>query len=464
MSELEDVRDRLMASLRRETPQLKRNDDYFEGEQPLKFLAPEIEQQLGSRIAELVVNLPRFGVDAYEQRLDIEGFRIGGSETYDDDLWAIWQHNDGTLMSQQAHRESLALARAYAIVGEGDDGVPLITAESPFEAIHEDDPRTHEVKYGLKTWQDEDKNRWIDLFYPNGRVTWVRKYKSSTFTQDSAESNDFNLCRMVPLVNDPRVLGRYRPGKFDQRLGRSLFHDIIPLTDALNKNMTDMMVSGEFHAMPRRWATGLKEDDFLDEATGKQLDTFSLIAGRLWGVENENAKFGQFQEADLTNFHATAKLITQYASMLLALPSHYLPFTGDNPASADAIRSSETQLVKRAERKQTVLGARWERVQRLVLMTQGVPDSPELRQIETKWAEASTPTVAQKADATVKLVTAADNKGRSILPVQQAREDLGYTATQQARMADWDVENASDPQIVAANRGLANIANSGSGQ
>jgi hypothetical protein len=40
MSELEDVRDRLLRTLRRETPQLKKNDDYFEGEQPLKFLAP----------------------------------------------------------------------------------------------------------------------------------------------------------------------------------------------------------------------------------------------------------------------------------------------------------------------------------------------------------------------------------------------------------------------------------------
>jgi len=50
-----------------------------------------------------------------------------------------------------------------------------------------------------------------------------------------------------------------------------------------------------------------------------------------------------------------------------------------------------------------------------------------------------------------------------VLTVQQAREDLGYTAQQQSRMSDWDVENASDPQIVAANRGLANIANSGNG-
>lgn len=463
MSELEDVRDRLQRSLRREVPQLKKNDDYFEGEQPLKFLGPEVQEQLGSRIAELVINLPRLAVDAYDQRLDIEGFRIAGGESSDDDLWRIWQHNDGDLLSQQAHQETLALARAYAIVGEGDDDTPLITAESPFEAIHEDDARTHEVKYGLKHWQDEDKTRWTDLYYPNGRVTWYKPARSGTWLFDSEEKNDFNLCRMVPLMNDPRVLGRFRPGKFDQRLGRSVFHDIIGPTDALNKILTDMMVSGEFHAMPRRWATGLKADDFLDEATGQQLDTFSLIAGRLWGTESEKAKFGQFGEADLNNFHATAKLLTQYASMLLALPSDYLPFVGDNPSSADAIRASESRMVKRAERKQKTLGSRWERVQRLVLLTQGQSDSPELRQIETLWRDASTPTVAQKADATVKLVQARDGQGRSLVPIQQAREDLGYTATQQERMADWDLANQSDPQIEAATRELRNIADSTGG-
>lgn len=449
MSDVEDVRDRLIKSLRRETPQLVKNDNYFEGEQPLRFLSGELQEQLGSRIAELVVNLPRFAVDAYEQRLDIEGFRIGGNESSDDELWKIWQYNDGDLLSQQVHREGLALARAYTIVGEGDADVPLITAESPFEAIHEDDARTHEVKYGLKQWQDEDKTRWVDLYHPNGRVTWFKAVKQTGWSFDSEEQNDFNLCRMVPLVNDPRVLGRYRPGKFDQRLGRALFHDIIGPTDALNKIVTDMMVSGEFHAMPRRWATGLKEDDFLDEATGKQMDTFSLIAGRLWGVENEKASFGQFAEADMTNFHNTAKLITQFAVMLLGLPAHYLPFVGDNPASADAIRSSEIQMVKRAERKHSTLGTRWERVQRLVLMTQGRPDSTEMRSIETLWRDASTPTVAQKGDAIVKLVATRDSAGRSIIDVDQAREDLGYTKTQSERMDAGD-QATTDAALSAA--------------
>jgi hypothetical protein len=240
-----------------------------------------------------------------------------------------------------------------------------------------------------------------------------------------------------------------------------VFHDLLGPTEALNKILTDMMVSAEFHAMPRRWATGLTEEDFVDE-NGKALSTFEMIAGRIWGSDNEKATFGQFPEASLDNFHATAKLLVQFAFMMLGLPANYLPFVGDNPASADAIRASETQLVKRAERKQSVLSTRWERVQRLVLLTQGKADTDKVRQIETMWGDPSTPTLAQKADATVKLVQAKDSTGRSIITVDQAREDLGYTQGQRDRMASADAV-AEDATLAAAVKAAADAERSAAG-
>jgi hypothetical protein len=57
------------------------------------------------------------------------------------------------------------------------------------------------------------------------------------------------------------------------------------LADAANKIATDMMVSAEYHAMPRRWAFGLKESDFVD-AAGNQMSPWSMIAGHLWANED----------------------------------------------------------------------------------------------------------------------------------------------------------------------------------
>jgi hypothetical protein len=209
---------------------------------------------------------------------------------------------------------------------------------------------------------------------------------------------------------------------------------------------TDMMVSGEYHAMPRRWAAMIKADDFVDE-NGKPISVWSRDAGRLWATESD-AKFGQFQESDLAVFHNSIKLLAQLASQMLALPPHYLSFVGDNPASADAIRSSETQLVKRVERKQTYLGGAWEDVQRLVLRFKTSKWDPAAMGLETQWRDPSTPTVAQVADAKVKLVQT------GILPIEQAREDLGYTQEQRNRMLEMDARAKSNPDIANLTRAV----------
>lgn len=474
MTDLDEAR-RLARLLSREQKPLMKNDLYFDGEQPLRFVSQQLQEQLGYRLSPIVLNLAGFAVDVYDNRLDIEDFRVQSTQrtvlaadgtfvretvantSADADVRDTWQENDGPFISQQAHRESLALGRAYAMVGGGEtrDDAPVITIESPFDAIHEDDPRTHQVRHGLKRWTDPDKTKWMTYLRGDGSsITWRMVGRDWEEQSDEATGpNEQRLCALVPLINDPRVLGRYRNGKADQRFGRSVFHPIISPLDALNKIASDMMVSAEFHALPRRWATGLDENDFMDEA-GNPIDTFSLVAGRMWGTVQKEAKFGQFPEAALTNFHETIKLLMQIVAMQLGLPAHYLLFQGDNPPSADAIRSSESELVKRAERKQTSLSTRWEQVQRLVLMELGRGADARPRMIETSWRDASTPTIAQKADAIVKLVQAKDNAGRSILPIEQAREDLGYTAVEQERMRDWDANAIQDAQLNAAMREL----------
>jgi hypothetical protein len=102
----------------------------------------------------------------------------------------------------------------------------------------------------------------------------------------------------------------------------------------------------------------------------------------------------------------------------------------DNPASADAIRSSEASLVKKAKRKQRIFGGAWERAMRLALLVDGgaligsavtLPQGSE--RMETIWRDPETPTVSQKADAAVKLVQA------GLIHPETALEDLGYSPT-----------------------------------
>jgi hypothetical protein len=423
---------RLEGMLSAETARLKLYDAYYEGQQPIRFMAPAMRSEFGDRITALIINWPRLGADAYENRLDIEGFRFAGDDSRDEELWSAWQAMDMDEQSQQAHLESIVLSRSYVCVGspDSDGDPPLITVEHPFQVFADRDPRTRRVSSAVKRWDDEDGTRWAVLYLPDSTGTY-RFGRDGWALDGTADQHGLGRVPVVPLVNRPRIL---RPN------GVSEFHDVIPLADAANKLATDLLVSAEYHAMPRRWATGLKESDFVDEA-GNQISPWSMAAGHIWATEQDTATFGQFPEADLTNFHNSVKMLAQLASQALALPPHYMSFATDNPASADAIRSSETQLVKRVERKHTFLGGAWEEVMRLVLRFQTGEFETRAQSLETMWRDPSTPTVAQKADATVKLAQA------GIVPIEQAREDLGYSPEQRRRMSEMDAEAKADPTL-----------------
>ena len=449
MAAVSDALVRLDKKLAAEIPDLDRMDRYFEGEQPLKYMAKAMEDEIGDRVHQLIINILRYGAEAYENRLDIEGFRYRGESSSDEELWRLWQVNGLDEQSQQGHLDSIALKRTYVIVGSGDedDSDPLVTVESPFQVFAERDPRTRKVSSAIKRWAEgegRDQVQRATLYLPDSTESFAH-FRGEWWSTGPADEHELGRVPVVPLVNNPRIL---RPD------GRSEFIDVIGIADALNKMATDMMISGEYHAMPRRWATALSADDFVD-TDGNPIGVWSRDAGRLWATESEKTKFGQFTETDLAVFHNSMKLLIQIGSQLLALPPHYTSFVGENPTSADAIRSSETQLVKRVERKQTYLGGAWEDVQRLVLRIKSGKWDPQALSLETVWRDPSTPTIAQKADAVTKLAsTPADHP---ILPVEQARIDLGYTQTQRDNMLEMDKRAKSNPDI----ENLARAVNGG---
>jgi hypothetical protein len=442
MAAVTDALVRLDKKLAAAIPGLDKLDKYLEGEQPLKYMAKAMEDEIGDRVHQLIINILRYGAEAYENRLDVKGFRYRGQSSSDEELWRIWQANDLDEQSQQAHLDSIALERTYAIVGSGDedDADPIVTVESPFQVFAERDPRTRRVSAAIKRWEEGEGNEKLQratLYLPDSTESFAF-FKNAWWSTGPADVHEMGRVPVVPLVNNPRIL---RPD------GRSEFSDIIEIADALNKMATDMMISGEYHAMPRRWATALTADDFVDK-DGQPIGVWSRDAGRLWATESKDTKFGQFNETDLKVFHESMKLLIQIGSQLLALPPHYMSFVGDNPTSADAIRSSETQLVKRVERKQSYLGGAWEEVQRLVLRIKTGQWDPAAMSLETQWRNPATPTVAQEADAIVKKVQA------GIVPIEQAREDLGYTQEQRDRMLEMDARAKSNPDIANLTRAV----------
>jgi len=411
---------------------LMRLDAYYEGLQPLNFIAPELFCDLSKNLVELVINWPRLGTDAYNTRLAVQGFRFGTAEDADEDLWGLWLRNRMPKRSRQAHLEALIMGRSYAFVGsrEGNDSLPLITVEHPLQVMHRNDPRTGDVEAAIKRWTDQDGQKRVTLYLPNETRQYVMD-RGFRELKDELSEHGMGKVPVVPIVNRERLL---RP------LGVSEFQDVMIIADAANKMATDMMISADFHAMPRRWVFGMSEDDFADE-TGKALSTWSAIAGRLWATEKnpKDVAAGQFPEADLTNFHNSIKLLAQIAQQMLGLPPHYMSHNADNPTSAASIEASEAQMVQRCRDKHIEFADPWEQVMRLALRIRDGEWDEDAEALSTDWRSPETPSTSQSADAASKLV------GGPVLPREGAWDDLGYSPQRKIVLRrQWAEQQAAD--------------------
>jgi hypothetical protein len=64
---------RLSNAHNRELAELAKLRDYYEGQQPLSYMHPELLDTLDDRVRQVVVNWPQLVVDALEERIDLTG-------------------------------------------------------------------------------------------------------------------------------------------------------------------------------------------------------------------------------------------------------------------------------------------------------------------------------------------------------------------------------------------------------
>lgn len=418
-----------------ERPKLRMLDDEYQLRAPRSYMHPEIFREIGDRLSQVVIAWPQMVVDSLEERLDVEGFRLPDADANDDDLWRVWQENGCDEASQLGHVDAFVMKRSYIAVGtnEDDADTPLVTFESPLEVYADVDPRTRRPRAALRRYTNEygpvhtrGLEQYATLYLPD--YTSYYEMTGSKWVETERDQHGLGVVPVVPLVNRARLA---------DWCGASELTPVLPLAHAANKIATDMMVAAEFVALPLRGVFGIGPDD-LEDPDGNKMTALQAIMGRLLTLPDDDgtAKSFEFTSANLTNFHESINQLARLVASIAALPAHYLGMTTDNPPSADAIRSNEIRLIKKAERKQRAFGGAYEEVMRIVRRLQTGDWDTGLKRLETVWRDPSTPTVAQKADAAVKLYQA------GIVPLAQSRRDLGYTDAQIANMEQQDDQAA----------------------
>jgi hypothetical protein len=424
-------------------------DQTYAGERPLAFLSPEAREALGQRFRALCANYPKLVVDALAERLRVVGFTSNGEPLTS--VWAAWTAASFDEGHGVAHTEALALGRSFVTVWTASDGSPSLSVESPHEVQVLRDPVTREVTAAAKRWREDGRARAI-LFLPDKVYSYVSSsgvpeggaIPPEGWQLSGSVPNPLGVVPVVPFVNRGRLLDVH---------GVSEMREVADLSDGIAKLLHDLLVTSEFFARPRRWATGLEvqEEPVTDDQGNPVLDAdnepvtqavnpFGRESDRVWQTESAETKFGQFPQAELSGYKDAIGLLLQSISAVSGLPAHYLGIINEAPPSADAIRSAEASLVARAFARQRMFGPSWAKV---AALTAAVEDGTRPQRVEVVWANPETRTVAEEADAVSKLTAA------NILPVDEALARLGYSPEQIGDMRAARLRDALDRQLIA---------------
>lgn len=423
-----------------------RYDSYYDGDHALA-LSDQVRNIFATLFKGLRYNLCPSVVDTLADRLIITGFTV--EDNLKEVVETLWASRRMQSKADMVHSDAIRRGDAYVVVWPGLDGQPAIYPQSRgvIAVRYEDNGDDEQIAEAVKCWTvdtpDGSRLLRVTRYLPDR----IERYQSRNamngmpdnlaglmwYGADEAESTIPNPYGRVPVFHFPNSL---RPNKFAQ----SELKDVVPLQDGLNKALVDMMVGAEFQGLPQRWVTGL--ETFRDPTTRKEVKPFSTGADRIWQVASQQAKFGQFDAADLKQFLEVIDAYISGVARVSRTPLHlFMLQTGDFP-SGEALKTAEAPLLAKVSKRQSAWGDTWEDVITFCLQIAGVTE-PGV--VKTNWQDVTPHSERDQVDvASIKVESLGVSR-------RQAQRELGYDDNEIESMQE---ENAED-QSTRAERAAA---------
>lgn len=380
------------------------------------------------------VGIPRIYINAIADRLVLEGFQIGNTAEADEELWAWFKANSLDTQASLGFIDALVYGRSYITVsmpGEADKenplaipDVPIIQVESPLALFAEVDPRTRSVLWAVRVVKNDDGDTVAATLYLADRTELYVENEGELVLNETI-SHGLGVVPVVPVVHQNSLTDIYGTS--------AITPEIRSITDALSRTMMNMQTAAELMATPQRIIFGASVDDL----NGDGLSALELYTASYIAIDDPEGRAMQLPAAELRNFTEAMSFMLRLAAAYTGLPPQYLTVSDQNPASAEAILHTENRLVRTCERIGGEFGDAWERAMRIALLVMGQQLTLDHFRMEAQWRDPSTPTYAAKADAATKLYA----NGSGIIPLEQARIDLGYTSEQRKKMQEYDQMN-----------------------
>lgn len=409
----------------------ERRDSYFEyqayymGAHRLAFSTEGYRRAFATMVARLKANICPAVISAFADKLSVVGFTphtgmvagdtsaVAADKTEADQAWALWEDSDLATLADEVHDDALVNGDGYVIVWPDAEGTArFYSADAACMAIRYDTERREVVEVAAKIWQSG--KRWrLTLYYPDRLEKYITRKEtknSAIFPNSPREFEPYQADGDVawPLPNPYGLVPvfHFAPAGRLGSVGLSELGDVLPLQDALNKALADLIVAEEFGAYVQRYATGVEKEQRFNTTSGEYEEAelpFKVGIDRILTVASDTARFGQFNPTDLSKFIAVVDSHFALVGRVKGIPQHYFYMMSGNFPSGESQSVAEGRLVKRAERLHRRFGGVWARALAFALRINGVGDGRLA--FRTKWQSAEP---RSAADAVTNYKTAID--------------------------------------------------------
>lgn len=398
---------------------------YAAGDQDLAFATPKYAATFGTLFREFSYNRCAMVVDAIADRLQVERFNVERVAGADETAGDLWRRNRMDGRAGEVHKDALRGGDAYLIVWPetGDalgDGAafPQFWPQKPEQVrVRYDDERPGKITMAAKTWTLSDKRRRVNLYFPDRIEKYVTRARSTTLNAEALERYPIagepwpvpNPWDVVPVFHFANNAGTGEHGGSELR-------DVVPLQDALNKVLTDLLLASELAGFPQKVILGLDAGDPNVQEGLRRLEAgLNKIFTIPFDPGGQPPNIDEFSAANLPQIVAVVEMFDKLISRVSRVPVHYLQMSGDFP-SGRALRTAEAPFVSKIEDRQTAFGNVWEDVMHLALRMAGVADPGMLT---TVWKSAAPLSEEDEWDLALQ-------KSAVGLPIEQILREVGY--------------------------------------
>lgn len=432
---IEDVRKRIPAyTLFRQ---------YDEGDHRLLFATEKFLNAFGALFQEFADNLCEDVVDGITDRLQITGWTSPdqGLNALADE---VWERNQGEARTGAVHRNGFREGDGFTIGQIDKNGLARSYRQAPTQmAVRYDTEAPDEMALAAKVWKDGKRYR-VNLYYPDRTERYGSRGSGADGGLPQAGAfkllteGDPGLRDTEPTQpNDDGIIPVFHyPNGELSGYGKSILRGVIPLQDALNKSIADMLVTMEGTAAPLRWGTGIEVER--DPLTGEEIDPFARAQkpGAILRTAAKDAQFGQMLAAEMTGFLDVQDSFKIEIARKGYLPPHAITLRSgtSTPPSGISLLVAEGRTIKLARDRQRDWGSEHRREMAYLLRLEGMGDvGPD--DLDLEW----TPPETRDEKALMETLLLKKDLG---VPERQLLIEAGYTSDE----VDEFQDEASDTE------------------